>query len=149
MCISSNTSLKPKIAEEDIVCYKILIFISYDKSYYTPFQHVKVQLNKVYFEPDFTKSINDENNYRIIMQKMCPEKKCYFAYQKHMLHTFKTLEETKSFCSFWNDCDVSNDYTIVKAIIPKGSKYIEGIFRQLHFNATSFASEKIVYKPLD
>ena len=147
MCIISNTSLKPKIAEEDIVCYKVLVISSVDDTLFTPFQNMNVELNKEYFEPNFIESLN-----KVIMEhhdivKVNPYKP--YCYNEYMFHTFKNKDDAM----YFKNCIEYRNSTVIKAIIPKGSKYIEGIFSYssyyTYIEVESFGSEKIIYKPLD
>lgn len=142
MCLYINETATLKVAKERITAFKVLAVKGY-KGYYesqlwylTPFQNNKVRLGGEYKAKDdidrFCRTILPDSAF-----KDYPE-----AITCGVIHTFKTFEGAmEAVCNsmyFWN-----GHYVIVKAYIPKGTEYYEGIFELTGIPA--LASTKIRY----
>ena len=139
-----------KTAENDIVCYKVVERVKdsynyhddgiYNNSlrkynlsrsevkYATPYYPFPVVLNKEYYEEDFHNcvagsfSMGDEYDG--------------YSFGPHMFHSFSILPKQYV-------CVESPVF--VKCVIPKGSKYIEGVDDGMKL---CYGSEKIIYKEI-
>lgn len=106
MCLIVNTQYK--IAKEDITCYKILEK-DYNGNLFSPYTFFKWNLNKL------TKA----------------KGKPYLgnSKRKHItagyFHTFKTIVAAKKQLTLW--LNINRNHLICKCIIPKGTKYWEGL----------------------
>lgn len=122
MCLENISELK--IAKSDLIRYKVVI--PCNDYFKTPYARMDIRLNTLY-------------KSRLIVS---------LEYNKNIvnegIHTFKTLKEAKAELNTWSyPVD-----TILKCIIPKGSKYYDGKFRLNYKGDTvsSTASDKIIYK---
>jgi hypothetical protein len=108
MCLKA-THTQPKIAEEDIVCYKVLRKIFF--TYWTPYTKTFVRLNHL-FEAKGEEEVDLFENPEIrqgfihaFLNKQIAIRECFDLYDYHAI--FK-------------------NFIIVKAIIKKGTKYFLG-----------------------
>lgn len=137
MCllIYSATKPQPKIAEQDIVVYKLLRILENGKLV-TPFRHCEVTLGKTYeefVEPPYKIKSSDTTNdgfnvYRIDIG----------------FHSFANKEDAKFFrltSLGVRIIRITDFLQIVKCIIPKGAMYYEGTFGFCR----SYISDKIHY----
>lgn len=118
MCLEVNTQYK--IAKEDIVCYKILEK-DYNGDLFSPFTLFRWDLNK------FTKAKG-----RPISTIFNGPKYITIGY----FHTFKSIVAAKKqlmLCS-------NRNHLICKCIIPKGTKYWEGLYE----GYKGFASKNLI-----
>lgn len=120
MCLSEIS--EKKIAEEDIVCYKIVHKFT-DKHYRTVFQGMKVFLNTEYTdtasEDDFFPNEINGGYY----------------------HSFKDKNSTIKYSRFFGA-----PACVLKGIIPKGSEYYEGVYVSIYDGVLpGYASKKIKY----
>lgn len=106
MCLHTK-NIKLKTAEEDLVCYKVVIRYE-EKKYLSFYRGYIYELNKTYYET---------------LLKLFPECKD------------KVFCIDKGFHSYVNFCDANDEYVyqkkmydiaLVKCIIPKGSQYLTG-----------------------
>lgn len=119
MCLSLNEKYKLKIAKKDIICYKLVDCI--DGEYLTIFQKSPVVIGETY-NSELYVEINPPDTVRI------------------GLHSIKFLKDAKLMKKFFS-CRT----TIIKCVIPVGSKYYSGDFIYLGDIAESMASNKITY----
>lgn len=125
-----------KIADKDIVCYKILYHydIDNDNDYRTIYRNFpyKMNANYVYVSPFFEEASTNEL--------------IYFGY-----HAFKTKYAALQVRDFVLRDAFSNGFYkdkivfVAKFIIPKGAKYYTGKFRQNGKFYLSYSSDKIVF----
>ena len=126
MCLRLDYS-EPKIADKDIVCYKLVEKTKIKgiyKSYFQEFEYIIRQL--------YTNNL-DIKFADIVVHKLCSSYPYYGAYaiEEGMFHSYTNYMPFELFTSL--------DETILKCIIPKGAYYYEG-----HFNYyTSYASSQI------
>jgi hypothetical protein len=133
MCII--VTKPPKIAEEDIVAYKVLEIRR--KFLCTPFQSMHIEFNRLY-----------TNKY----------KEGYYRITSGVYHLFSSIEDAillkehaeKEYANDFN----KSEFIVVKAIIPKGTKYYIGeseIGSELDrmFQHESYGTKSVIYKKLD
>ena len=112
-----------KVAESDIICYKVVL--KTDEDFVTYYRRSKVKLGCTYeselvVEDGFNTSLNQVK----VVEKG--------------LHTFDcTLH-----ASYFMDSNFNQDSVLIQCVIPKGSKYYVGCFNSYY---NSYASEKLVY----
>lgn len=97
----------PKVAEEDIIIYKVLI--EKDGKLVTPFYYMEYELNKLYINPEKIKFTDWKN--------------VYFFIGEGFYHSFSMLELAKRSCVVFDLYKVK--YRIFKGIIPKGTEYYQ------------------------
>nr|DAW84560.1 MAG TPA: hypothetical protein [Caudoviricetes sp.] len=120
MCTYLNPNYKIKIAEEDIVCYKIVnAESSYCMSYY---QNYKYTFGEVYKTDYFSPEDPWEGD----------------TIENGAFHSYKELE------SALIDIEDMKDASIVRCHIPKGSKYVLGYDLD---DFPCYVSEKNSYRP--
>lgn len=130
MCIFIN-NVKFKIADQDIVCYKVLLKSKVDEGVFlSPYLRFYCTLNKQY----------DDNN-KLDIRKLNTD----FIINGGVFHMFANYEDAMdelNWLTFPENMDVLCSCAIVKCIIPKGSEYIEGKYIYFH----SIASKSVIYK---
>ena len=122
MCLDIN-HLKPKIADKDIVCYKLVKRTKIKGIYKSNFQRFQYVIRKLY-----------TNNVDIRFAKKSIQRYFYTGFYKieeGMFHSYTS--------SMYPILGPSSYYTLLKCIIPKGAYYFEGLFN--HF--PSYASSQI------
>ena len=129
MClVLKDGDLQPKIAEADLDCYKVVINIG--DSYYTYFRSFKIKLDSGYTGELGKPELN--NVSRLVIRRG--------------FHTFVNFEDAKKFVE--NNFDACS-MRVIKAVIPKGSRYYEGLFYSLmDVKAPSYASDVIDYSKI-
>ena len=122
MCLVIN-QLEPKIADEDIVCYKLVKRTKIKGVYKSSFQRFEYIIRQLY-----TNNIKIEFSYKLIKAKTIFR---YFI-SKGMFH---------SYISYLYPVILSPlpHLALLKCIIPKGAYYFEGIFD----DTFSYASSQI------
>ena len=124
MCLITDWD-KPRIAEEDITCYKW--YVKIDSVYLSPYQGEPIPAFNTVVYSDLDKP---EKNLLLLSS---------FQYKY-------TVE--KGFHSFVNSIDAKlysykgRDSIVVSCIIPKGAKYYKGFFE----NCESYCSDSIILK---
>ena len=132
MCIVVT---KPsKIAEEDIIAYKVLE-INCDDLMFTPYLYMHIEFDKLYIDP------KQEGCYRLT---------------SGIYHLFSSIEDAILLKEYSEKmyCDSGSKFVIVKAIIPKGTKYYIGESEtgesvDKMFQHESYGAKSIIYKELD
>lgn len=134
MCLYT-TQKEPKIADKDIICYKVLEICNPEWESESGRKRKKPVLRSVYY-PDFKWNIDKLYRSRLVIQPShltdnYPVAKAF--------HSYETLESAKSYyqATFVQPC------VIVRCIIPKGAKYCEGMHSD---KQDGFASNKIIMK---
>lgn len=133
MCLHIELDTKVKIANKDIVCYKVVEKIKNYKTtssdyLFTPYRKMEVKIGEEY-----------ETYLR-----------SYYLEVNEGFHSFVSLKDAiaeKKYWKYW----VTHEYEIVKCIIPKGAEYYKGRFTmdigsydEVYY-ADSYASNKIKY----
>ena len=119
MCLFINY-LEPKIADKDIVCYKIVERTKIKgiyKSKYQEFEYVIRQLYTNYFDIKYIDMLIKRRYSR-------------FAIEEGMFH---------SYTNYLLAITILPNLVVLKCIIPKGAYYFEGYFG----NYSSYASSQI------
>ena len=119
MCLFVNTQYK--IAKEDIVCYKILEK-DYNGNLFSPYTFFRWNLNKL------TKAKG----------KPCLDSKKTKNITAGYFHTYKTSIAAKKDLKLWPCLN----HLICECIIPKGTKYWEGLYA----GHKGFASKNLIIK---
>lgn len=135
MCIVVT---KPsKIAKEDIIAYKVLE-IDCCGFMFTPYLYMDIEFNKLYIN---TKQEEREDSYRLT---------------SGVYHLFSSIEDAISLKEYLEKryCDSGSKFVIVKAIIPKGTKYYIGESEtggsvDKMFQHESYGAKSVIYKELD
>ena len=132
MCLTS-IKRETKIAENDIVCYKILEKTKDEKyPYKTPYQDTPVSREIINGTQEFIGLGNRDNKHYFITSTVISE---------GYIHTFKfpliAIDECKRLLSCFG-----KEYCLYECIIPKSTKYYEGFNDQIR---TTYASEKIKF----
>ena len=125
MCLHLN-HLEPKIADKDIVCYKLVDKTKIKgvyKSYFQEFEYVIRQ--------SYTNNLDIKFVDRII-KNLCPSYPHYgiYAIEEGMFH---------SYANYLSAITILPNCVTLKCIIPKGAYYFEGYFG----NYPSYASSQI------
>ena len=119
MCLFIN-HLEPKIADKDIVCYKLVERTKIKgiyKSKYQEFEYVIRQLYTNYFDIKYIDMLIKRRYSR-------------FAIEEGMFH---------SYANYLSAITILPNLVVLKCIIPKGAYYFEGYFG----NYPSYASSQI------
>ena len=122
MCLVIN-QLEPKIADKDIVCYKLVERTNIKGIYKSSFQGFEYVIRQLY-----TNNIKIEFSYKLIKDRVL------FGYsiEEDMFH---------SYASYLYPVILSPlpHYALLKCIIPKGAYYFKGFFD----DSPSYASSQI------
>lgn len=146
MCLEVKNST-PKIAEQDIVCYKVLQRelndvtkedgITYvTERLITPFFHYPMEPNKLYEEKD-----NTEIDFGTKLTFFHKIKYTTFV-EGGTFHTFKNKLDARFFI-----CDLGrtrHECVIMKCVIPKGTKYFEGRYETWSYKCYASKSLKTI-----
>lgn len=149
MCLHCNKQ-QIKIAETDIECYKVIeerkstIDYNYDLilnialkkynisifgfKYVTPYYRFPVIFNKEFYDDEFYESVLDGFDDGEYDDR--------FVFGHHMFHSFVTKPDSFLLIA---------EPVFAKCIIPKGSRYIEGVD---DCGKKCYGSEKIIYKEI-
>lgn len=135
MCINL-IQRSPKIAEEDIVAYKVLEI--QNNRFLTPFQLMPIAFNKLYTNDKRERS--EFNRITFGVYHLFSSIEDAILFKEHAEKNYNTLNLSK--------------FIIVKAIIPKGTKYYIGkteIGSDLDkmFQYESYGAKSVIYKKLD
>lgn len=128
MCLESKT-IFPKIAKEDIICYKVIDIKGYS-IYNRSYQYDEHKINKA------------NGGFRLIKDILF-----YFFYRKKypcVVYVFGILYSFKSkdyALNLFNNLRKDESYTIWECVIPKSSLYFEG-----HHNEYGSRKLKLVRK---
>lgn len=123
MCLIIEKDVKPSIAEEDIVVYKVLTPSRNAPIYNFPYERDKLYTTVIqeseYFDvPDRDCSEYLKENYGEDFKKRKDLKSLGQGF-----HSCYTLDRAKILSRSWS---ILRRYRIYKAIIPKGSEYYKG-----------------------
>lgn len=137
MCLYT-TQKEPKIAQEDITCYKVL-------KIYNPEWEVELgrkrksekTVLKSYYNPKFKWNIDKHYRSRLVIE---PRHLTNNYSVNKAFHSYQTLESAKSFCK----SSLILPGVIVRCIIPKGAKYCVG----QQGNEDGYASNRMIMKEI-
>lgn len=130
-----HKDLKPKIAEKNIVCYKILKVV--DKKLCAPYDHNdnEIDIKKEYISDAFeiypTKNLDVSDYYE---EFMVP---AIFPEINHAIHTYCNKPIKNKNIKFSKE-----KYKVFECIIPKGTLYWKG---EGTYSIPTYASEKIKF----
>lgn len=130
MCLRINSV--PKIAGEDIICYKMLEECKLKEyTYKSPFQELPIDNQIVYgFWPYVglgDRSIKDINGYPSVSEGY--------------IHTYKILLVAEEMCNYYTKL-FENDIHLFECKIPAGTEYYDGVDSN---SLSGYASERIVF----
>ena len=111
MCLLIN-QLEPKIADKDIVCYKLVKRTKIKGVYKSSFQEFEYVIRQLY-----TNNIKIEFSYKLIKPETIFG---YFFIEEGMFHSYAS--------NFYPILSPLPWCALLKCIIPKGAYYFEGIF---------------------
>lgn len=127
MCLHLKKNAKKKIADKDIVCYKVLFCNEIDKTHaVSQFEDFDYMLGRLEYSlldlPDY--------NYNVF----------------HGFHSYKYYEDALESIDGYslNETLYSVTAKAYKCIIPKGSAYYEGIQPSMPYNMVGYCSNQIV-----
>lgn len=126
MCLVSDTDI-PKIAQEDIMCYKALIKVSsikalFGKGYATPWLETKVRPKGLF------KAKGEKSIFRNCF------KPGTYDIGRGFIHTYTGLDGSKV------PKNLVGDHRMFECIIPKGTEYFVSI------DGEEYASDCIIFK---
>jgi len=151
MCLNIAGHPKQMTAKEDIKCYKVLAaYPTYENGkinedvevmYYSPYQNTQYYLGETIREKGRAKR---EYDYGYLRPFPTIGEGC--------LHTFINLEHAIDFANHrYPVYTIHREWVVVECIIPKGTKYYEGVTNPPH-SMPSYASkvlritDKVVYE---
>ena len=123
MCLDIN-HLKPKIADKDIVCYKLVKRTKIKGVYKSSFQKFEYVIRQLY-----TNNLDIKFANKIMKHSFY---KCFYKIEKDMFHSYVSHLYPVILSPLPN-C------ALLKCIIPKGAYYFEGYFDE----SPSYASSQI------
>ena len=132
MCLYSKEKV-PLIAEKDIVCYKILRRERY--GYFSPYQEDKIIFNKTII------ASRSKRKFEINKEHLRTE---FFSISEGFIHAYNMpiiayFSYQQMLSNFSN-----THFNIVKCIIPKGSRYFNGIGDDICADRMIITDERIV-----
>lgn len=136
MCLITTKDI-PEIAQEDIVCYKFYVLHEVYPPYegavlLSPYQNSPAPaINKV------TTTLLDDTKYTVMSLNNTIVSRCLVNLG---FHSFKYLNDLVRETNFYPFSTIK----IFKCIIPKGSKYYEGVYCKY----SSYCSESIILKEI-
>lgn len=137
MCLTSMIPFKPLVAEEDIICYKVLV--EEDNKLFSPMHSHIYELNTPN-EHVPIKPIVGEYQHPLVRKVKMKEHKIERGY-----HSFARYSAAETFYRFMKRTMMTTDNCkprIVQAIIPKGTTYYEGTDNRKS-QVRAYASETI------
>jgi len=146
MCLHLIKESKTKIAEEDLVFYKVLrieesLELGNSPRYYTPYRGVKVIPGVTYIEKGGDFKTKNEYGCRRSGEPYIRN----VMIEEEAFHLYEDIHDAIGYANFENNyyrtvCPYGYDYyskepvnvyyKVFKAVIPKGTKYIVGMFEQ-------------------
>ena len=141
MCLYvKKENFEVRTAEQDLYFYKVLTPSRDGKTFYTPIYHKPVKLGETYEEEG-----DDFNITRAWWLSEVYDSMFDHKIDEGCFHLYETIDGAKEF-AFW----FCEGLRIVRAIIPKGTKYAVG-FTKATVNGglhPSIVTKKVIYKPL-
>lgn len=158
MClIIDKQNAKMKIADEDIVCYKLVKKV--EREYINPIHWIEEKLQfskrtpltyyKTVFMSPYYNEIYESNTVKVNkthIQKIKQDPKTW-RIGDGVFHTFKDVKSAKKYyvdsgIAFMNSIGDAVQYLILKCFIPKGTKYYDGKM-DCHETYYSYASKSL------
>lgn len=154
MCLYIGEHPKQKTAKENIKCYKVLAaYPTYEKGkidekaetrYFTPYQNMQYYLGETIRENGRVKREYEDGycGYADPMPKI----------SGGCLHTFAKLDQAISFANHrYPMYTIHQEWVVVECIIPKGTKYYEGLTgprnpKSSYASKVLYVTDNIVYK---
>ena len=146
MCLVITKFNKPKIAQEDIKCYKILFKSSvYPDLFYAPYQHFNYKLGVTYFtniSVSYNCNIFGLSFFRYMFYNIFDK----FLDVKGVNQGFHSFVNLKNAIEEINSDIDYKELVIGECIIPKGSKYYKGAYSNYNgYVSDSIKINKIIY----
>ena len=132
MCLVLNKDSVLQQARKDIVGYKVVY--DDDGEYLTPYQKVTVELNKLYHEKNFIDAY-----FRLFEKGEMGEKKVK-TITNDAIHFYADLKSAKK--------ERMGGETILAAVIPMGTTFVNGTFDYAVSGYPCYASEAVIYRKL-
>lgn len=133
MCLITKT-IEFKIAEEDIICYKIVKITDWELGYcVTPY---------IGFQLQFMHKYDDSEPLEFVDRAGIADD---YAVRRGVFHTFKNYDDAL----YELEHTWTENYKVVNCIIPKGTEYLEGEFYNWDKKYASYGSKSIVVKEGD
>ena len=124
MCLHVKTT-KPSIAEEDIICYKVIEYSPIDKQYVTPFRNYPMKTGDI---------LHDRKDWEFDIVEF----RTGFFVEAGGFHTYGAKEDAIFFARV-----LSSSTIVVKCIIPKGTEYFRGCTTLDDYYVRSYASKDL------
>lgn len=127
MCLHLRENTKKKIADKDIVCYKVLFYDETDKTHaVSQFEGFDYMLGRF----EYTQLDLPDYSYRVF----------------HGFHSYKYYEDALESIDGYslNETLYSVTAKVYKCIIPKGSAYYEGVQPSMPYDMVGYCSNQIV-----
>lgn len=124
MCLHVKTT-KPSIAEEDIVCYKVLEYSSIFKEYVTPFRSCPMKIGN---------TLHDRKDWEFSITEFITG----FFLAAGGFHTYEVIADAKHFAR-----ELDNSTIVVKCIIPKSTEYFKGWTTLDGYHVRGYASKDL------
>ena len=127
MCLYTKET-KLKTANEDIICYKILLHYPSSPLFYTPYLYKEIRWTDIWLHNPI------KAHGQVRKRKL--HKDAPLSFNNGLIHTYQTIMAAKS--SWFM---LQEQYQLFQCIIPKGTKYIDG---HDDFHALTYASKLII-----
>lgn len=140
MCLS-NISGSVRVAEKDIVCYKVLRTGCYwysSAKYFTPFRDCSVSFGTV-----LRKELGEQTLETIIDHSNKFGNRCG-SLDASVFHCFVNYDDAKQLADTYGSSLWS--LVVVKAVIPEGTEYVVGEFMTDAYSWPSIGTTAVIYK---
>lgn len=145
MCLYTKQK-EPKIAQEDIICYKVLEICNPEWNLESSHKRKsKKTVLMSYFHSDFKWNIDKNYRSKLVIEPrpIAESYEDFKYYVSKAFHSYKTLESTKFFCYIISHQSDMDPCVIVRCVIPKGAKYCEGMHSD---GKEGYASNQMIMK---
>ncbi len=152
MCLSVDT-LEASVASEDIICYKVLHYYQMDSKFHAEHGKPGTPHNRLLLSPFYSYRYYDDGNGREnfpnlplgqVHTSSAPVNVGHKLVDKG-LHTFVHRKDAEKLALGFIAYHTKKDYYVFTCIIPKGTRYFEGLFSSY----PSYASDQLIVLPLD
>lgn len=134
MCLKTFTD-EPKVAEEDIVCYKFLRLLG-DGTLFSPYQGFTYELGKEY-SAEFTVFPNEYYEFSKVGPECTKTVKIHYAIEQG-LHSIHGADRADFYADQYSEV-YNSTYAVVECVIPKGAYYYEGTW----YGKPGYASNRL------
>ena len=131
MCLYLKENTKEKIANRDIVCYKVVYYDEIDKTcVVSQFERFKYMLGRF----EYSQLDSPDARHRVF----------------HGFHSYKYYEDALESIYAYGllDCNYGNSWEdrwkVYKCIIPNGSHYYDGVQSSMPYDMVGYCSNQIV-----